>query len=200
MGLAYKIFRKLINIKVKYILGAKVVALCDYEKVSKSRCIIASNHISNFDPPVVGSFIPTPIHFLAKEELFKFRPFGWLISSFNAIPVKRGVVDKRAIKSVNEILNKDESILIFPEGSRKNFTAKPGIGLLALNSKSRILPVYVENSNHIFQCLFRIKRLKIVFGKPIEPSYYENLPLEKSSYRQFSNEILEIIKGLKNES
>jgi 1-acyl-sn-glycerol-3-phosphate acyltransferase len=142
--------------------------------------------------------MPIAIHFLAKEELFKVKPLGWLISKFNATPIRRGVVDTRAITKINEILSKEETIVIFPEGSRKSFTAKPGIGLLAMNTQSRILPVYLENSNHLFQCLFRIKRLKMYIGKPLDKSYYENLELNKESYRQLSKNILDIINGLKD--
>jgi 1-acyl-sn-glycerol-3-phosphate acyltransferase len=182
----------------KYIFGLKVVSKCDYAEVLKERCIIASNHMSNFDPPLIGSTMPIAIHFLAKEELFKFKPLGWIIRKFNATPVRRGVVDKKAISNVNDILNRDETIVIFPEGSRKSFTAKPGIGLLAINTKCNILPIYLENSNHLWQCLFRIKRLKIYIGQALDKDYYENMEANKDNYRALSKDILEKINGLKN--
>lgn len=194
----YKVVSKIVKWGFKYIFGLKIIAEYDYADVVKERCIIASNHMSNFDPPLIGASMPIAIHFLAKEELFKFKPFGWLITKFNATPVKRGVVDKRAINQVNEILNREETIVIFPEGSRKSFTAKPGIGLLAINTKSTILPVYLENSNHLFKCLLRIKRLKVYIGKPIEKSYYEAMEANKDNYRALSKDILDKINGLKN--
>ncbi len=194
----YKVISRATRWMFKYIFGLKIVSEGDYSEVIKERCIIASNHLSNFDPPLIGSTMPIAIHFLAKEELFKVKPLGWLISKFNATPIRRGVVDTRAITKINEILNKEETIVIFPEGSRKSFTAKPGIGLLAMNTQSRILPIYLENSNHLVQCLFRIKRLKMYIGKPLDKSYYENLELNKESYRQLSKNILDIINGLKD--
>ena len=194
----YKVISRIVKWGFKYIFGLKVVAKCDYAEVIKDRCIIASNHMSNFDPPLIGATMPTAIHFLAKEELFKFKPFGWAITKFNAIPVKRGVVDKKAINKVNDILNRDETIVIFPEGSRKSFTAKPGIGLLAMNTQPKILPVYLENSNHLFQCMLRIKKLRMYIGQPLEKSYYENMELNKESYRSLSKDILDKINGLKN--
>merc|ERR1711879_755528 len=102
----------------KYIFGLKIIGQENYGHVFEQRCIIASNHMSNLDPPIIGSVMPISIHFLAKEELFKFKPFGWLISKFNATPIRRGVVDKRALSTINNILNNDETIVIFPEGSR----------------------------------------------------------------------------------
>lgn len=158
----YKIVSKSVNIIFKYVFGLKIIGKENLEGVFSQRCIIASNHLSNFDPPLIGSTMPVAIHFMAKEELFKFKPFGWIISKFNATPVRRGVVDKRALTTINNILNNDETIVIFPEGSRKSFTAKPGIALLAMNTKSSVLPIYLENSNHLFACLLRIKKTKNV--------------------------------------
>ena len=181
----------------KYIFGLKIIAECDYVEVLKQRCIVASNHMSNFDPPIIGSAMPVYLHFLAKEELFKFKPLGWTISKFGATPIRRGVVDKRALAKVNEILNNEEAIVIFPEGSRKSFTAKPGIGLLAMNTGSQILPIYLANSNHLIQCLFRIKKLRLYIGKPLAKSSYENMENNKESYRKLSHDVLDIINGLK---
>ena len=194
----YKVISRSAKWMFKYIFGLKIIAECNYAEVIKERCIIASNHMSNFDPPLIGSVMPISIHFLAKEELFKFKPLGWAITKFNATPVRRGVVDKRAINNINEILNRDETIVIFPEGSRKSFTAKPGIGLLAMNTQSKILPVYLENSNHLFQCLFRIKKLKMYIGQPIEKNFYEKMEINKDSYRLLSKDILDRINRLKN--
>lgn len=194
----YRIISKVSFIVFKYIFGLKVIGKENLRDVFSQRCIIASNHMSNFDPPLIGSTMPVAIHFMAKEELFKFKPFAWLIAKFNATPVKRGVVDKRALNTINKILNNDETIVIFPEGSRKSFTAKPGIALLAMNTKSAILPIYIENSNHLFRSLLRIKKLKMYIGKPIKPEYYQNLELNKDNYREFSHEILNIINGLKD--
>jgi len=60
--------------------------------------IVASNHISYYDPPVVGSAVPRELHFLAKEELFSNPVFGALIRSYNAMPVRRAVGDLGAMK------------------------------------------------------------------------------------------------------
>jgi len=194
----YRIISKSVNIIFKYVFGLKIIGRENLQDVFSQRCIIASNHMSNFDPPLIGSTMPIAIHFMAKEELFKFKPFGWVISKFNATPVRRGVVDKRALTNINKILNNDETIVIFPEGSRKSFTAKPGIGMLAMNTKSSILPIYLENSNHLLKCLFRIKRLKIYIGKPLTPDFYQDLEVNKESYRDLSRSILDIINGLKD--
>src|SRR5512137_2601396 len=62
--------------------------------------ILASNHVSNFDPLLVGLAAGREIHFLAKEELFNAsRFFAWLIHTYNAWPVRRGGADSAAIKT-----------------------------------------------------------------------------------------------------
>jgi 1-acyl-sn-glycerol-3-phosphate acyltransferase len=171
------------------------------ERISEWKsCIIAANHISYFDPPFIGSVLPEEIHFLAKSELFRIPLFGRLISFFNAIPVKRGVLDRNTIAEVKSILQNDRSILIFPEGSRKSFTAKPGIGILVHEMNVPILPVYIENTNKLSSCLLRKKRVKIYVGNLIRPEEYASLPEEKKTYRYIAENILERIKRLPDEN
>ncbi|OQY37756.1 MAG: hypothetical protein B6226_04815 [Candidatus Cloacimonetes bacterium 4572_65] len=108
------------------------------------------------------------------------------------------MIDKRAIKTVNNVLERGETILIFPEGSRKSTKAKAGIGLLAMNTNCMIVPVHIENSNKALACFFGLKRLKIVVGKPIEPSYFKDWERNKENYRKLSSEVLDTINGLKD--
>jgi len=162
-------------------------------------CIIAANHLSYFDPPFLGSIFPHEIYYLAKSELFKNPLFGGILKYFNAIPVKRGVVDRNTISRLKKILAKNKALLIFPEGSRKSFSAKPGIGILVYDMKVPILPVYIENSNHMLSCLFRKRRLNIYLGEKIQPDKYVNMPADKNTYRLIAEEILEKINGLPHE-
>src|SRR5258706_12353999 len=73
--------------------------------------IIAANHRSYADPPVIGLSVSRPVHFLAKKELFDFKPFGWLISRLNAHPLNRraGVA---AMKEAQRILQEGGVIIL----------------------------------------------------------------------------------------
>ena len=110
--------------------------------------ILASNHVSNFDPLLVGLGARREVHFLAKEELFTAsRLFAWLIRAFNAWPVRRGGGDAAAIRRCSWLLGKRQTVVLFPEGTRSKTgdmnQFKPGIGMLAINNHVPVVPVYL---------------------------------------------------------
>src|SRR5699024_7177776 len=80
--------------------------------------IICSNHISNYDPPIVGITCPRPIHFMAKEELFQNKIFGFILKNVNAILIKRGMSDRNALRKGLEVLKEGHVLGLFPEGTR----------------------------------------------------------------------------------
>lgn len=124
--------------------------------------ILASNHISNLDPPTIGVKVPRKVHFMAKEELFKVPVLGFLIRSFGAFPVKRGGVSKDAIKSGITLLKSGEVMGIFPEGSRSNQgAAKKGTAMIAMRSGAAVVPVAIVGGYKLF------RKTKVCYGKPI---------------------------------
>ena len=96
--------------------------------------IFASNHLSNFDPNLVGSCVKRPIYYFAKEELFRVPILGWWIAQVNAFPVKRLEHDIRAFKKARALLSQGEGVLLFPEGHRSKTgelgPPKPGATVL----------------------------------------------------------------------
>lgn len=194
MRLIYKLSTLLIRLFMFVFGNYKVI---HKERLSDwTNCIIAANHISYFDPPFIGSVLPVEISYLAKSELFANPMFGSLLRYYNALPVKRGVVDRSVLDRIKTLLAGKKSILIFPEGSRKSYTAKPGIGILAYEMKVPILPLYIENSNHLLRCLIRKKRLVIRVGEKINPAEFANLPADKNTYRNIAEKTLEKINRL----
>ena len=154
--------------------------------------IFASNHISWYDPPVVGVSIHRPLHVMAKEELFDVPILGTFIKAINTFPVRRGQFDIKSIKFALTILERGEGLFMFPEGTRSkdgNFgKARPGVGMLACLSQAPVIPVRVRNTDK----LFRFKRLEINIGKPV----YAPKDYSKDDYRKFSEAVLEEIKKL----
>ena len=173
-----------------------------YEIVNKDRLeslrgnIIASNHVSNFDPPLIGSVIPHEIYFMAKAELFKNKIIGKFLRTLNAIPIKRGKMDIGAIKKCINVLNQDNSLLIFPQGTRNGKNAKAGIGMIASAVKKDIVPIYIENSNKFLSCFFRINKIRIIIGETIKWSDYDYLEGNKEKYQLISNDIFNKINQL----
>lgn len=145
--------------------------------------VIAANHISLWDPPVVGAALQRPINFMAKEELF-VGPLGWIIKIMKAFPVKRGAADRAAIRNAINLLKNGELLGLFPEGTRsKNGElGKPeaGIGMIVLKAGVPIIPTAIIGTNQVGKgCL--LPQFVIKYGKPI---YISN---EKDSRESMEN-------------
>ncbi|MCI0515085.1 1-acyl-sn-glycerol-3-phosphate acyltransferase [candidate division KSB1 bacterium] len=190
-----RFFQLLFGLRVK---GAEVVP-------EKGRIILASNHISGWDPPVLGVSTTREVHFLAKKELFAVPGLGWLIRILNAIPIDRGAGDVRALKTFISILNQEAAVILFPEGTRSKTgelgTAREGVGLIAMKTNSDIIPVYISGTRKIKNAIFRKPRLRVIFGNRIYLKDYEHSPLEgKDLYKQISTDVLKEIQRLKDEN
>ena len=113
--------------------------------------ILASNHISNLDPPILGISTPRRLRFMAKIELFEPSIRGWWLKKLWAFPIRRGEGDFGALKQALKYLKEGDPVLLFPEGTRrmddKPLTPQPGVGFLAMKSQVPIVPVYVKDSN-----------------------------------------------------
>jgi 1-acyl-sn-glycerol-3-phosphate acyltransferase len=119
------------------------------EKLVSGPQILASNHVSNFDPLLVGLAARREVHFLAKEELFSAsRLFEKLIRTFNAWPVRRGGGDPAAIRRCSWLLGLRQTVVLFPEGTRSKTGGlqpfRPGIGLLAKANNVPVVPVHMS--------------------------------------------------------
>jgi 1-acyl-sn-glycerol-3-phosphate acyltransferase len=130
--------------------------------------IVASNHISFWDPPMVGSACPRELYFLAKEELFATPVLGPLIRSVNSIPIRRGVADLSGMGRAIERLESGEALLMFPEGSRMRdgelHPARPGVGMMAVHADVPIVPCVISGSNRPGKWWYRGVRPRIWFG------------------------------------
>ena len=108
--------------------------------------IIAANHVSFLDPFIIGVAIQRHVHFMAKEELFRFRPLGWLLRQYQAFPVYRRQSDRQAMNRAIFLLQRGEIVVIFPEGTRGDGSrlgpAKPGIALIAARTGAPVIPAY----------------------------------------------------------
>ncbi|MDR0800858.1 MAG: 1-acyl-sn-glycerol-3-phosphate acyltransferase [Endomicrobium sp.] len=154
--------------------------------------IIAPNHIGFFDSPLTASAIERPVYFMGKKELFDIPVFGWMIRQTNAFPIKRGVQDIAAMRNTFSILKNGHLLLMFPEGMRskdgKIGKAKAGVGMVACNTQSPLIPAKIENTN----TMLKFRQIKVKFGQPIYPP--KNFV--KNDYISLSKKVLDIIADM----
>lgn len=166
--------------------------------------IYASNHISYYDPPIVGSSLEREIWFMAKRELFRNRLFGWLIRSYHAIPVTRNEADRRSLKAMKEKLDRGYSILMFPEGTRsrtgKLRDIKSGLGFIALQNMKSVLPVHISGAGDLKNSFLRRKRLEVRIGRPIRLGSGYRPDDRKKDYKVLSDMVWEEMRMLRDES
>lgn len=142
------------------------------EKVPSGGAIIAPNHQSFWDIPLVGIALrQRRVHFMAKSELFRNPVFAWVIRTLLAFPVKRGAPDRSAIRHAIEKLQAGDLVTIFPEGTRSKTgqlgSPEPGLSLIAAKAGVSVVPVAIRGTREIFgkTCLF--PQIIIQFTDPI---------------------------------
>ena len=131
--------------------------------------VVAANHRSYLDPPLLGTWFPRTIHFMAKQELFKIFVLGKLISAVHAFPVDRDRADVAAIRQALRIIKRGDVVGIFPEGTRNlagEAQARGGAVLLAATAHCPIVPVALVNTQFAVRRL-RASKVEVRIGEPI---------------------------------
>jgi 1-acyl-sn-glycerol-3-phosphate acyltransferase len=145
------------------------------ERFPEGGAILASNHVSFLDPPLIAISSPVEVHFLARESLFKNPLFGGFIRALNAHPVSGDVGDVSIFKLITQLLTQGKKVILFPEGARSFDNQlgeiKPGIALLVSRSNSAVVPTYLHGT---FEAWSRARsspkfwgKTACVFGTPI---------------------------------
>lgn len=164
--------------------------------------ILAPNHISYLDPPVLAGFVPRRLHFFAKKELFDITLFGRLLRRVQVHPIRRGGFDRRALQLAVDLLKGGEPIAVFPEGTRgKNgvfLEPKAGIGRIAQDSGTPILPVYIAHLDKFKRCLRRNRRVQICFGEMISASWISSHESSKDGWMAIAREVMRQIAEMRD--
>jgi 1-acyl-sn-glycerol-3-phosphate acyltransferase len=159
--------------------------------------IVVCNHVSYWDPVVVGSALDRQVHFMAKAELFKIPLLGPLIARLGAFPVQRRGFNRQSIKCALNLLRSQRIIGIFPEGtrSRTNNPLPPHVGavVLALKTKVPILPVALIGTRGIRS------KVRVKIGRPLNISSLAGNKVKEEEYQKISKKIMEEIERLINE-
>ncbi|MCX7921785.1 MAG: 1-acyl-sn-glycerol-3-phosphate acyltransferase [Clostridia bacterium] len=166
------------------------VELVNKENIpEKGAAILCANHIGELDMFFIGYRLKRIVHYMAKEELFRYPIIAGIIRWLGAFPVKRGRADVGAIKTAFKLLDEGHILGIFAEGTRtrnrnaSNVKVNPGVAMIAVKSGAPIVPVAIEGNQKLFS------KIRVVFGKP----YY--LDIDRS--KKYSNEeLVEISRGI----
>jgi 1-acyl-sn-glycerol-3-phosphate acyltransferase len=140
--------------------------------------VLAANHASVLDPVVIGNAVTRrPLSFMAKEELFRIPVFGRLIRRVNAVPIRRGVVDRTAMAEFGRLLRVEgRALLVFPEGTRTSDgslgEARRGVAALCLAARVPVIPVLVTGTFEMWPRGRRFPRwhgrIEVRFGPPVQ--------------------------------
>jgi 1-acyl-sn-glycerol-3-phosphate acyltransferase len=157
--------------------------------------ILASNHASYLDPPLVGVSCRKDVYFLARKSLFERPVIGRLIAQLNTVPVDRDRGDVGAVRALIKLLKSGNRVLVFPEGTRSKDgnlqPARAGVGLLIAKSLAPVVPVRLPRSGGI-----RFVPITVVIGKPLFFTKQDLGTDERAAYQGLSDRVMAAIAAL----
>jgi 1-acyl-sn-glycerol-3-phosphate acyltransferase len=166
--------------------------------------IVAANHASLLDPPIVGAQVPRQLAAFARKTLWKGGISSWWLDIVGVIPVDRdGGSDVGAIRRVLQTLRQEKGIILFPEGTRtpngRLQRAKAGVGLMACRTGVPVVPARVFGSFEAFGRDGPLRlgtRVTVVFGRPLLATEYDDHSEGKERYQHASDRIMSAIAAL----
>lgn len=166
--------------------------------------LIASNHASHLDPPMVGCQIAKQMRFFARRSLWNNKLLAWWLDQVETIPVERDSGDIGAIKRVLQALKEDRAVVLFPEGTRspdgRLQKAKAGVGLMACKTGVPVVPCRVYGSFAAYGKGAKVPHfgtpVTIVFGSPIPAADYDDPAAGKARYETAAQRIMDRIAAL----
>ena len=171
--------------------------------------IIAANHGSYLDPPLIGSGVRRPINYLARDTLFRFPVFGWYLRALNVVPVDRDGAGAAGLKGILDRLLNGGAVILFPEGTRTHDgslqPARGGIGLTVIKSEAPVVPVRVFGTFEAWSRHMKFPRPRPVIVKYGAPMNFAELRAEaktctkprlKAIYQEIADQLMAAIAKL----
>ena len=165
--------------------------------------LVAANHASYLDIPLLGSHFPRRMAFLGRQDLFPIPGFRWLCRWLGWIPIRHDRLSREGFHKASEMMKAGKVVVIYPEGTRTtDGTLKPGkqgIGVLVAETGCRVLPAHIAGS---FEALppeakmIKPHRVTITFGSPIDFTGETGRYRDKEFYRHVSRTVMERIAEL----
>jgi 1-acyl-sn-glycerol-3-phosphate acyltransferase len=130
--------------------------------------IVAANHESMLDPPLLALVSRRPLHFLAKVELWRYPPGAWLMDALGGIPIRRDRRDLLSVGRAEELLRAGESVAIFPQGTVQGGAWTRGAARLALATGAPLVPVRIVGTKQaLSKGRFAFPKIRLIVGEPI---------------------------------
>lgn len=165
--------------------------------------VVAANHCSHLDPPLLGSQLPHQVQFFARKTLWKPGFASWWLTRVGTIPVDRDGADVGALKRTIAAVENGGIVILFPEGTRSPDgelqPAKAGIGMIACKTQATVVPVRIFDSFHAFGRGMKLPqpyRSPVVIGRPLAPAAYDDPKSGKQRYQVASDRIMAAITAL----
>jgi 1-acyl-sn-glycerol-3-phosphate acyltransferase len=168
--------------------------------------IMAANHQSYLDPPLVGITCRAEIYFLARKTLFKNKFLGSMLSRVNALPVDLSGADLTAIRTIINLLKQGQRTAIFPEGTRSLTgeiqRARPGIGMIIAKTLAPVVPMRIFGSFEAWPKGGKIELspITVVVGKPIRFKKEDFVMKSRDAYQKISEQVLATIAAIEKPS
>ncbi len=178
-------------------LGLKVEGLEHFP--AEGAVIIVPNHVSNWDPILIGLALNRPIHFMGKAELFNYKILGKLLEKVYVFPIKRGSGDRQAIRHALQVLEEGNVLGIFPEGTRnrngQGMQVQTGTAMIALKSMATVLPIACIGTRRNLP-LGWFRPLVVRIGEPIALEEYRDKKINSAQLEDLSSKIVDRINSL----
>ena len=165
----YYIIIGTVRLLTRLLLAVRVTGAADFPRTGP--VLVAANHLSYFDIPLLVIFMPRPPIFVAKQEVTNFPLVGWLLHQIGTVSLRRGQSDRRAIRHSLAVLENDDVLLIFPEGTRSRrpglLPGLPGVGLLARRSGVPLVNAAITGTERLTLRSFFRCGLTLTIGSPL---------------------------------
>ena len=173
--------------------------------LEEGSAIIASNHQSFLDPPLVGICMERELHYLARKSLFDIPLLGKLLPHLHVVGVDREGADMSALKSVIRLVKDGGGTIVFPEGTRSHdgelLPAKAGLGLIVAKTLAPVIPVRVFGAFKAFPRGAKFPQrtsVTVVIGKPIYFKKSDVAGDPREVYQRISDQVMAQIAALEN--
>lgn len=135
--------------------------------------LLAANHVTLLDGPLLVGASPRPLHVLVKSELFH-GPLGSFLRGVGQIPIDRSM-GRPALQSALGVLRRGGAVGIFPEGTRGRGTAedlRAGVSWLAVQGQAPVVPVAILGARRTGESPHGLpgprRDLFVEFGEPLD--------------------------------
>ncbi|HEX9756274.1 MAG TPA: lysophospholipid acyltransferase family protein [Nitrospiria bacterium] len=165
--------------------------------------IIAANHASHLDIPLLGCTLPRRAYFVGKNELFRIPILGRFLRYLGGIPIRRRGIDRGAVVEIKKQLEEGHLLVFYLEGSRTANgmlqKAKAGVGMIAAMTGVQVVPAYIEGTYHVLpkgRKFFHLAPVTITYGAPVDLSHWRKPKGTKLDYQAMADHIMKEIASL----